>query len=66
MQTCYLVSICPSGEKYGITVAVRTYHCAIRQENHMEGLLSRMGVVGVYIKRRARGWDRRRKVGDGG
>ena len=43
-------------------LAVRTYHYAIRQENHMEGLLSRMGVVGVYIKRRAQGWDRRGMV----
>jgi hypothetical protein len=33
-------------------LAVRTYHCAIRLENHMEGLLNRMGVVGVYIKSR--------------
>ena len=49
-----------------VGLVVRTYHCAIRQENPMEGLLSRMGVVGVYIKRRVRGWDRRGKVGDGG
>jgi hypothetical protein len=46
MQTCHPVSICPSGEKYGISSEDLPLEAgAIRQENHMEGLLSRMGVV---------------------
>lgn len=64
MQTYHPVSICPRGEKYGIS-SENLPLCQQTGKSY-EGLLSRMGVVGVYIKRRARGRDRRGKVGDGG